>query len=79
MEEEAASEPRNGSEVTDRTCVVEAAERCPKLRFASCRSHPGSHDPSIRSVAVEVRKLLNYQEYSTHGKDFFKVCLCDNL
>ena len=30
--------------------------------------------PFIRNVAAEVRKLLNYQEYSNYGKDFFKVC-----
>ena len=31
--------------------------------------------PFIRNVAAEVRKLLNYQEYSKYGKDLFKVCL----
>ena len=29
--------------------------------------------PFIRNVAAEVRKLLNFQEYSKHGKEFFKV------
>jgi len=35
--------------------------------------------PFIRNVAAEVRKLLNYQEYSKYGRDFFKVCLSGNL
>ena len=35
--------------------------------------------PFITIVAVKVRKLLNCHEYSNYGKDFFKVCLSENL
>lgn len=29
--------------------------------------------PFIRNTVAEIRKQLNYQEYSKYGKDFFKV------
>ena len=29
--------------------------------------------PFIKGAVTEVRKLLNYQEYSKHGQNFFKV------
>ena len=31
--------------------------------------------PFIRNTVAEVRKLMNFQEYSKHGKDFFKASL----
>ena len=35
--------------------------------------------PFIRNTTAEIRKLLNYQEYSKYGKDFFKVTACTNF
>ena len=31
--------------------------------------------PFVKNVASEIRKVLNYQQYSKHGKEFFKVTL----